>query len=374
MKFPTVTLLSLIFAASICLFCENVDGFSYHPSTCRVTHGNVPALKQGSTRRYKTELQISTIQPVTVLKYPLFQDTAPPIKRLGTLSATLTKIGMMLYIASMCMALPVALFPPFLLHRLGFITKMRQEQLSLSAGQFCARWLLRLIPFCKIHAIPHREEEPEPSIWVCNHTSALDVFMLLAADKTLRGKSKRPIKVVYWKQLEKNPITKMLFQQCGFIPVQMAANKAGEDNDYDVKSFKNLLKQSKKAFEEGFDVGILPEGQLNPNPEESLLPCFPGAFTLARMSKRPIQMMALHGTHRLWHAKEDIGMTVTGREVRIRVYPNGRKYKSGEEFLATFNAVVGHFATKGFDLHHDELNSWLNGRKWQELTNAEAEA
>lgn len=154
----------------------------------------------------------------------------------------------------------------------------------------------------------------------------------------------------------------------------MAANKAGEDNDYDITSFKNLLKQSKKAFEEGFDIGILPEGQLNPNPEESLLPCFPGAFTLARMSKRPIQMMALHGTHRLWHARDDIGMTVTGREVRIRVYPDGRKYESGDEFLATFNAVVGQFATKGFDLHHEELHSWLNGKKWNDLKSAEAQA
>ena len=152
----------------------------------------------------------------------------------------------------------------------------------------------------------------------------------------------------------------------------MTANKAGEDNDYDIASFKNLLKQSKKAFEEGFDIGVLPEGQLNPNPEESLLPCFPGAFTLAKMSKRPIQMMALHGTHRLWHAREEIGMTVTGRDVSIRVYPQGRKYKSGDEFLATFNAVVGQFATKGFDLEETELQAWLDGQKWEERKSSAA--
>lgn len=150
----------------------------------------------------------------------------------------------------------------------------------------------------------------------------------------------------------------------------MTANKAGEDNDYDIQSFKNLLKMSKKAFDEGFDIGILPEGQLNPSPEDGLLPCFPGAFTLARMSKRPIQMMALHGTHRLWHARPDIGMTVTGREVRIRVYPCGRKYQSGDEFLATFEAVVGQFATKGYDMPQEELESWLDGAKWKQL-NAE---
>ena len=147
----------------------------------------------------------------------------------------------------------------------------------------------------------------------------------------------------------------------------MSANKAGEANDYDLKSFKLLLKQAKQAFEDGFDIGILPEGQLNPFPEKGLLPCFSGAFTLAKMSKRPIQMMALHGTHRLWHAREDIGMTVTGRDVKVRCYPGGRKYKSGDEFLATFNAIVGEFGTEGKDLEEDDLQQWLDGSKWKEL-------
>jgi 1-acyl-sn-glycerol-3-phosphate acyltransferase len=167
--------------------------------------------------------------------------------------------------------------------------------------------------------------------------------------------------------LEDNPITKLLFQQCGFIPVQMSNNKAGEANDYDLNSFKNLLKQAKQAFAEGFDIGILPEGQLNPHPEEGLLPCFPGAFTLARMSRRPIHMMALHGTHRLWHARDDIGMTVTGRDVGVRVYPGGRTYTSGDEFLAAFHAVVGEFASTGKDLPEQEVKAWLDGSKWKEM-------
>jgi hypothetical protein len=148
--------------------------------------------------------------------------------------------------------------------------------------------------------------------------------------------------------------------------VQMTANKSGEANEYDLKSLKALLKQTKQAFEEGFDIGILPEGQLNPHPEQGLLPCFPGAFTLARMSKRPINMMALHGTHQLWHAREDIGMTVTGRDVQVRCYPKGRKYRSGEEFLATFEAVIGEFGTRGKDLDEAELSEWLDGTKWEQ--------
>lgn len=290
-------------------------------------------------------------------------------QNISKLSATLSKIGMMAFIASMCLALPVALFPPALLYRLKLISQVKQQQIALSSGQFCARWLLRLIPFCDVTVVasPEKEKDPQPCIWVCNHTSALDIFILLAKDKALRGRNKRPIKIVYWKGLESNPITKLLFTQSGFIPVEMTANRAGEQNSYDMKSFKTLLKMCKKAFEEGFDVGILPEGQLNPHPEEKLLPCFSGAFTLAKMSRRPIRFQALHGTHRLWHAKEDIGMTVTGREIALRVYPGeGRKYSSAEEFLETFEAVVGEFATTGKDLNDDELNAWLDGSKWEE--------
>jgi hypothetical protein len=177
----------------------------------------------------------------------------------------------------------------------------------------------------------------------------------------------------------------------------MAANAAGEPNDYDMKSFRNLLKLTKQAFEEGFDVGILPEGQLNPHPERGLLPCFSGAYTLAKMSKRPIQMLALHGTQRLWHANQDIGMTVTGRQVSAQIYyhpsnvdnhdddddrekqqpksqrgSGGRRYHSPEEFLATFKAVVGEFATTGKDLPDDELRAWLDGTKWKNIQEEKA--
>jgi 1-acyl-sn-glycerol-3-phosphate acyltransferase len=168
-----------------------------------------------------------------------------------------------------------------------------------------------------------------------------------------------------WQQLESNPVTKLLFRQCGFIPVQMAANKAGEANDYDVNSFKKMLKSVKQAFNEGFDIGILPEGQLNPTPELGLRPCFPGAFTLAKLSKRPIHMMALNGCHRLWHPRDDIGMTVTGRTIKARVYPNGRRYSSSDEFLETFQAVVGHFGTKGKDMPAQELQRWLEGTEYK---------
>jgi hypothetical protein len=160
-----------------------------------------------------------------------------------------------------------------------------------------------------------------------------------------------------WKQLEDNPVTKLLFRQCGFIPVQMADNGSGTANDYDRASFKTLLKDTKQAFDDGFDIALLPEGQLNPQPELGLLPVFSGAYTLAKMSKRNIHMMALHGVHQLWHPL--YGMEPTSRNIKVKVYPGGRSYTSSKEFCDTFSHVVGAFGSCGEDVA--DLDQWLDG-------------
>lgn len=166
-----------------------------------------------------------------------------------------------------------------------------------------------------------------------------------------------------WKQLEDNPITKLLFHQCGFIPVQMADNGHGKENDYDRSSFRSLLKDTKRAFAEGFDVGILPEGQLNPTPEQGLLPVFSGAYTLAKLSKRPIHFMAHYNIHKLWHPT--MGMTCMSRNIKMKLYPEARYFESSDEFIATFQNVVGEYGTYGRDLAPGELRDWMNGSAWQ---------
>lgn len=150
----------------------------------------------------------------------------------------------------------------------------------------------------------------------------------------------------------------------------MAPNKPGEENKYDRASFKALLKSTKQAFEEGFDIGLLPEGQPNPDPEKGLLPVFSGAFTLAKMSRRPIQLTALWGTHQLWHPHDGFGEgKPTGRHVKVRVYPStGRAFASAQEFAETFTQVVGHFGTTGRDLPPKQLEKWMDGTEWKERT------
>lgn len=282
--------------------------------------------------------------------------------RISNAEALVTKATMLAFIASMCLCLPIALMPISILHDVKVIDRTQSEILSLDAGQFVSKFLLRIMPFARVSVVSDPEDNPEPSIYVCNHTSMLDVFFLLAFDEQLRGKNKRPIKSVYWKGLDNNPICKLLFGMAGFIPVDMDDNGSGNPNQYDKRSFRRLLKDSKRAFEDGFDLLILPEGQLNPWPEQGLLEVFPGAVKLAQISKRRILFVGIHGLHRLWHPDDEIGMTVTGRDVKMRAYPGpGRTFVDGDDFVQVTQSVLGHFGACGEDLPEHELERWLNG-------------
>ena len=152
----------------------------------------------------------------------------------------------------------------------------------------------------------------------------------------------------------------------------MADNGHGRANDYDRTSFRTLLQDTKRAFAEGFDVGILPEGQLNPTPEQGLLPVYSGAFTLARMAKRPIHMMAHCNIHNVWHPTR--GMNPTTRRVNMRVYPQARYFESSQEFIATFQNVVGEYGTRGKDLPQAELQAWMDGSAWKKEKSSKLES
>lgn len=143
----------------------------------------------------------------------------------------------------------------------------------------------------------------------------------------------------------------------------MAANGNGVANEYDPKSFKQMLKSTKSAISEGFDIGLLPEGQPNPTPEKGLQPIFTGAYTLAKMSRRPLQMMSLYGLHNMWSPTGS--MPCTSRDMAVRVYPKGRLFDGSEEFATTFEAVVGYFGAHGKDLPDKELEMWLDGTMWK---------
>lgn len=287
------------------------------------------------------------------------EEINPVHMSLSKFESAWTKHCMIAFIAHMCFALPLSLIPTFVKSKFHVLTKAEIENEALQVGQACARILLDLIPFMNLTVIPYVIENPVPTIWVSNHVSMLDTFVFLAADEKLRGKNRRPLKTIYWKGLDANPICKILFSMAGFISVDMEANGNGNPNQYHPQSFKQMLKDTKKAIADGFDILILPEGQLNPRPEAGLQPVFPGAYALAKSSNRPIQMVALHGCHNLWHADENIGMSVTDKDVKIKAYPPLKDFGDYEEFLAAFSAIVGTFGSTGEDLPEEEIKKWL---------------
>jgi 1-acyl-sn-glycerol-3-phosphate acyltransferase len=283
------------------------------------------------------------------------------LRQISAWSALVTKIGMMSFILLMCLMLPLTLLPQRLMFSLRLISRNRLNRWAVLSSQWCARVAHGLLPFCRIEttttstSVGHNNNNnndaavppsppPEPAIWVCNHISMLDVFILLIVDQRLRGRSRRPIKIIYWKQLEKNPVTKLMFRTAGFISIDMTANAPGQDNEYDVKGFKKLLKDTKQAMADGFDIGILPEGQLNPTPERGLLPLFTGAYTLAKFSKRPIGMLGLHNVDQLWGATR--GMTVLDRRIQVRHFGTD-VYATADDFTTAFTNVVGTFGQRG---------------------------
>jgi len=124
---------------------------------------------------------------------------APTITPLSPLPALLTKLGMFSFLASLILSLSLSL--P-LLRLAGFILRWKTATLQRQSfwyANFTARTCLKLFPFArfetKSYANSSNDKHPQPTVWTCNHQSMLDIFFMLAGDKKLRGRNRRPIKV-----------------------------------------------------------------------------------------------------------------------------------------------------------------------------------
>jgi hypothetical protein len=108
------------------------------------------------------------------------------------------------------------------------------------------------------------------SPWHAQHVYCARYDVGRGSEIVMRTMNECPIKIAYWKTLEDNPCSNEanVYHMSGFTPVLMVANAPGEDNQYNKKTFKLLLKLTKQAlFEDGFHVAVLPKGQLNPHME-----------------------------------------------------------------------------------------------------------
>lgn len=150
-----------------------------------------------TTEQQMTATNIHTASSISNVNRGVINGASPPVSELNPLQSTLTKMGMMMFIAGMCLSLPLALLVPFVLHKIGIYDRIEKEKKALRAGHVCARTLTKIIPFMNVQVEGTSPEHPEPSVWVCNHSSMLDVFVMLANDHKLRGPNRRPIKIVY---------------------------------------------------------------------------------------------------------------------------------------------------------------------------------
>jgi hypothetical protein len=161
----------------------------------------VAGFSKGLGRFQQTNVApLSTVAMSTeAVAYPTSHDDE--VKPMSNFAKKATKVAAIAYVATVAIGLISTLSFIKLLGYFGISTETRRQKWALSTGQFVARWALRLIPFCKVDVIADKDadymKDPEPAIWVCNHMSMLDVFLLLASDRKLRGNKKRPIKVVY---------------------------------------------------------------------------------------------------------------------------------------------------------------------------------
>lgn len=205
-----------------------------------------------------------------------------------------------------CILLPLTLTITAIAGMVMRWDKKHREIKCINAGCKAVDFVMRIVPMSDFKVVRKGSKEPDdytgPRVWVCNHISMLDVFYLMStySRSHLNLTSNphtppRPVKILYWRGLESNPVTKLMFRLSGFIPVDMAANESGETNIYDKSTFRNVIVSIRRALKQGFDVGILPEGQLNPNPSSGVLEVYNGAWNIAKMGKGKVYGVGIYG-------------------------------------------------------------------------------
>ena len=86
---------------------------------------------------------------------------------LGKIKSMVVRSLMISFIISMCVALPVTLFPVHLLHKFKVINRVQKEKMSLQVGQLCSRFLMRLFPFSKRRVVVDRDDVNFQNPGVC---------------------------------------------------------------------------------------------------------------------------------------------------------------------------------------------------------------
>jgi len=150
-----------------------------------------------------------------------------------------------------------------------------------SAHQCARAWAKTLLFFAgvkvKLQGEVGQIEPDSPYVFMANHQSAFDIFVLLAGLPV-------PFRWVAKEELFKIPIFGPAMRRAGYIPINRANPRDA------VRS----LNEAAKKIQEGVSVIVFPEGTRSE--DGKLLPFKSGGFVLAIKSQVPIVPTALIGT------------------------------------------------------------------------------
>ena len=281
---------SHLFLLSLLSLCTVTSSFT--PLTpLRPASSLLHPLTTAPSMNVNTETVLRSTTLPTPSPTPTIEYFRPPANK--PLTVLKTRALTWLYIITVSLTMPPSIFARRLATRLrAWLTLSRAgtarlERSSIRASQRCARVARFLLPYCKLSLSlppppPGKDDAAEPTVWCCNHQSMLDVFILLSTSHLFLP---RPCKIIYWRGsganspnaflpflgscltdkggtlfltppslplslslslplflsretptrartwvTESNPVTRYVFRSCGFVPVDMVANDAGEDN------------------------------------------------------------------------------------------------------------------------------------------------
>lgn len=156
------------------------------------------------------------------------------------------------------------------------------------------------------HRLPPADPAAGPAIVVANHTTIVDVAIVLHVmqraglwvDAPCRGgcaPGHRHARVMATADILRFPVSKQLAARSGAIPVDPAHGAVA-------------LRAARAALDEGMVLLVYPEGDVSATVDGAPRPWRPGTASLARMAGVPVHPLAHHDSRRLGHGKVPVAL------------------------------------------------------------------
>ena len=139
------------------------------------------------------------------------------------------------------------------------------------------------------------------NIIVCNHVSYFDP-LVIGCIMYCYIKEFWKIKFVAYHKVFEIPIAGYIIKSIGTIPIEMKETPMESDNIYIPESSKKMIETCENILYNGYSLFIFPEGRRNNDPSR-LNKIKLGAFNLSKKTGCNIQILSLHGIHKIWPAK-----------------------------------------------------------------------